>query len=333
MADYSPSQEIIRQFMAFIPARAISVAAKLGIPDQASAEGVTATTIAANLDVDPAALNRLLRMLASVGILHEEEADRFTLTALGRTLRSDTPESVRDYTIYIHDFIYEGFCNFDETVRTGKPTFDKSFGMPFFQHLQENPDRAAVFHEGIGNRGRNEANSIIEAYDFSTARQVVDIGGGNGGFLSAILMAHENVSGVLMDRTAAIEAAKSGHGGVLPRCEFVDGDIFEEVFSGGDAYTLKRLLFDFSDEDAVRILKNCRAAIRDDGRLLIIEVLQGPANQHDLSHSMDLMFLVMLGGRTRTEEQYAGLLEQARFRLVKRKPTQSDVTILAAVPV
>ena len=333
MADFSPSQEIIRQFTAFIPARAIYVAAKLGVPDHVGAEGATASELATTLNVAPEALNRLLRMLASVGVLHEEEDNRFTLTATGRALRSDTPESVRDYAVYFHDFIYEVFGQFDETVRTGEPAFDKILGMPFFQYLQENPDRAAVFHSGIGNRGRIEANSIVEAYDFSTSQQVVDVGGGNGGFLSAILVAHDNVSGVLIDRTAAIEAAKSGRGGSLPRCEFVDGDIFEQVFAGGDTYTMKRLLFDFSDEDAVRILNNCRAAIGDNGRLLVIEMLQEPSNQPDLSHAMDLMFLVMLGGRTRTGEQYAALLERAKFRLVKTIPTGSDVTVLEAIPV
>ena len=332
MSDNSSSREIIRQFLAFIPARAIFVAAKLGVPDHIGAEGATSKELAAKLSLAPEALNRLLRMLASTGVLHEEEDNRFSLTATGRALCSDTPESVRDYAIYFHDFIYEVFGQLEETVRTGEPAFDKSFGMPFFQFLQENPDRAAIFHAGIGNRGRIEANSILEAYDFSASRQVVDVGGGNGGFLSAILAVHDNVSGVLIDRTAAIESAQSGQGGPLSRCNFVDGDIFEAVYAGADTYTLKRLLFDFSDEDAVRILNNCRAAIDDEGRLLIIEMLQGPPNQPDLSHAMDLMFLVMLGGRTRTEEQYAALLEQAKFKLMNTIPTESDVTVLEAVP-
>jgi ubiquinone/menaquinone biosynthesis C-methylase UbiE len=205
--------------------------------------------------------------------------------------------------------------------------------MPFFDYLQKNPARAAVFHAGIGNRGRIEGRAIVEAYDFSTSRQIVDVGGGNGAFLSAILTTHDDVSGVLVDRTAAVEAAKAGRGGPLPRCKFVDGDIFEQISSGGDIYTLKRLLFDFSDEDALRILDNCRKAMRDGARLLIIEVLRAPSNERDLAHAMDLVFLVLLGGRTRTKEQYATLLEQARFRLVRTIPTQSDVTVLEAVPV
>jgi ubiquinone/menaquinone biosynthesis C-methylase UbiE len=239
---------------------------------------------------------------------------------------------VRDFAIYIHDLSYPAFGQFDGTIRTGKSTFEEIFGMPFYRHLQENPDRAAIFHAGIGNRGRIQATSIVEAYDFSTSRQVVDVGGGNGSFLSEILAAHANVSGVLIDRSVAIEAAKSGQGGSLPRCEFIDGDIFEDIFAGGDTYILKRILFDFSDEDAVCILNKCRSAIANDGRLLIIEMLQAPANQEDLSHALDLMFLVTMGGQTRTEEQYAELLAQSKFKFVKSIPTESDVTILEAAP-
>jgi predicted transcriptional regulator len=319
--------------MEIVPARAILVAAKLGVADHINAEGVTATQLAAKLNADADALHRLLRVLASIDILREAAAHRFMLTPLGEALRSDSLSSVRDYAVYVHDFIYEGFGRFDETVRTGKPAFDTSYGMTFFHYLQKNPARAAIFHAGIGNRGRIEAEAIVDAYDFSTSRRIVDVGGGNGAFLSAIVTTHHNVSGVLVDRTAAIDAAKAGRGGPLPRCEFVDGDIFEHVCSVGDTYTLKRLLFDFSDEDAVRILDNCRKAIPDHAHLLIIEVLTGPSNQRDLAHAMDLVFLVLLGGRTRTKEQYATLLEQARFRPVRTIPTNADVTVLEAVPV
>jgi len=225
LSDLSPPQQMIRRFIEFVPARAILVAAKLGIPDHINAEGVTGAQLAAKLNANTDALHRLLQLLASIEILHEAADHRFTLTPLGETLRSDTPSSVRDYAVYVHDFIYEGFGGLDEAVRTGKPAFEKIYGMPFFQYLEKTPDRAAVFHAGIGNRGRIAAQAIIDAYDFSTSRLVVDVGGGNGAFLSAILTTHNNVSGVLVDRTAAIGAAKSGRGGPLPRCEFVDHDI------------------------------------------------------------------------------------------------------------
>jgi len=324
---------MIRRFMEIVPARAILVAAKLGVADFIDVDGATTAQLAARLDVDTDALRRLLQILASIGVFRETEPDLFVLTPLGETLRSDGPSSVRDYAIYVHDFIYESFAALDVTVRTGKPAFDAIHGMAFFDYLQKHPDRAAIFHAGIGRRGRIEARAIIDAYDFSVARRVVDVGGGNGAFLSAILAAHPDVSGVLVDRAAAINAAKAGQGGELPRCEFVDSDIFKQIYAGGDTYTLKRLLFDFSDEDAIRILENCRKAASDGARLLIIEVLKAPSGQRDLAHAMDLVFLVLLGGRTRTQEHYAGLLERSGFRLRRTIPTQSDVTILEAAPV
>ncbi len=332
MAELALPQQMIRQFMEFIPARAILVAAKLGLADHIDNEGATSTQVASSLDVDPDAVHRLLRVLASIGVLHEEERDRFTLTSLGETLRSDSSSSVCGYAVFVHDFLYESFGGLAEAVRTGKPAFERTFGMPFFPYLQNNPDRAAIFHSGMGDRGRIEAKSVVDAYDFSTSGKIVDVGGGNGAFLSAILKVHANAAGVLMDRPAAVEAAKSGQGGPLPHCEFVVGDILDEVVAGGDIYTLKRLLFDFSDQDTTRILDNCRKAMRPGARLLIIEVLSGPSNQRDLSHAMDLLFLVMLGGRTRTAAQYAALLEQARFKFMKTIPTESDVSILEAIP-
>ena len=332
MSGSSLPQQMIRLFMEIVPAQAILVAAKLGIADEIGANGATSKELAASLAIDADALHRLLRLLAGVGVVEEREGDQFTLTALGETLRSDSPVSVRNYAVYAHEFLYPGFGDLEETVRTGKPAFDRSFGMPLFSYLQQNRERAAVFHAGIGNRGRIEARSIVDAYNFSTSKRVVDVGGGNGAFLSAIVTAHEGVSGVLQDRTAAIDAAKAGRGGPLPRCSFVDGDIFAEVFAGGDLYTLKRLLFDFADDDVVRILMNCRTAMPQTGRLLIIEVLQGPSNQRDLAHAMDLVFLVMLGGRTRTAEHYASLLHRAGFKLARTIPTESDVTILEATP-
>ena len=262
MAELALPQQMICQFMEIIPARAILVAAKLGLADHIDNEGTTSTQVASSLNADPDAVQRLLRVLASIGVLHEGERDSFTLTSMGETLRSDSSSSVRSYAVFVHDFIYEGFGGLAETVRTGQPAFDRIFGMPFFPYLQKNPDRAAVFHSGIGNRGRIEANSIVHAYDFSTSGKTVDVGGGNGAFLSAILKTHANLTGVLLDRSAAIEAAKSGQGGSLPRCEFVVADIFNEVVAGGDTYTLKRLLFDFSDQDAIRILDNCRKAMQ-----------------------------------------------------------------------
>ncbi len=158
----------------------------------------------------------------------------------------------------------------------------------------------------------------------------MDVGGGNGAFLSSLLGSHDQVSGVLFDQESAIRAAESGRGGSLSRCELVAGDFFNRVPSGGDTYILKRVLFDWTDEEAVKILENCRKAADGDARLLIIEPLIGSRNEQTPAHLYDITFLVLLTGRVRTVDEYSALLRRAGFRLEKTIPTDSDVSILVA---
>jgi ubiquinone/menaquinone biosynthesis C-methylase UbiE len=318
-------QSMIRLFMSYIPTRVIYVAAKLGLADHIGDDGASAQDLAQKLKVDPAALYRVMRVLAGLGVLRQDNNDRFYVTPFGETLRKDSPQSVRDYAIYSHEFVYDAFRGITDSVRTGKPVIDDLFGF-----LRANPDQETIFHAGMSNRGRIETSAVLDAYKFSDGQTVVDVGGGNGGFLSAILASCEQVSGVLVDQPSAIEAAKAERGGPLPRCMLVAGDFFEGVPSGGDSYVLKRVLFDWTDEKAVQILKNCRRAMKSDAHLLIIEPLIGPPNEQSPAHLFDMTFLVMLHGRLRTADEYSGLLGQAGFRLQRVVPTESDVSILEA---
>lgn len=329
--DLSPSQQMIRLVMVFIPARAAYAAAKLGIADQIDEAGSTAENLAARLGVGALALERVLRALSGVGVLRRDDAGRYTLTPVGATLRHDAPDSVRDYIIFVHEFLYDLFRGLDGSLRSGWPAVDEIFGAPLFTYLQSAPDKAALFHAGLGNRGRIEAPAILEAYDFASCRNVVDLGGGNGAFLSAILAKHPGVTGLLMERGPAIAAARGGQGGPLPPCNLVESDYFKTVPSGGDVYVLKRVLFDHTDDEVTHILKNCRSAMDRASRLLIIEGLVGAANEPSLAHIMDLAYLVATTGRMRTEEEYAALLRRAKLHLTRVVPTRSDVSALEAV--
>jgi hypothetical protein len=182
----------------------------------------------------------------------------------------------------------------------------------------------------MGNRGRIETAAILDAYNFEDYKKVVDVGGGNGAFLSAIMANQEQLAGTLYDQPSAIDAAKNGRGGPLPRCELVSGDFFETVPSGGDAYILKRVLFDWTDEETIQILKNCRDAMEKDARLLIIEPLIEAPNEEIPAHLYDMTFLVLLSGWVRTVDEYSGLLSQSGFQFEKLMPTESDVSILMA---
>jgi len=320
-------QSMIRLCMSYIPTRVIYVAAKLGIPDHIGDGGASSEELAPKLKIDLASLYRVLRVLAGLGVLHQDDNDRFFVTPFGETLRKDSPQSVHDYAIYNHEVVYDAFKDIVDCVRTGKPVFDD-----FFASLRADPGKEAVFHAGMSNRGRIETAAVLEAYKFSASKTVVDVGGGNGGFLSSTLARNNHLSGILFDQASAIEAATAGRGGPLPRCKLVAGNFFETVPSGGDTYVLKRVLFDWTDEEAVRILKNCRRVMNDNARLLIIEPLIGPPNEQSPAHLYDMTFLVMLHGRLRTADEYAGLLGQAGFRIEKILPTESEVSVLEAWP-
>ena len=323
----SHSQSMISLFMSYIPTRVIYVAAKLGLADHIREDGASAQDLAQTLNVHPDALYRVMRTLAGLGVLRQDDNDRFFVTPFGDTLRTDSPQSVRDYAIYSHEFIYERIRKIMDSVRTGKPVIED-----FFDNFRANPEQEAIRLAGSGNKSHIETVAIVEAYNFSKCGKLVDVGGGNGAFLSGILASSEHVSGVLFEQKPAIDAAKSGRGGSLPRCEFVTGDFFGTIPSGGDTYVLKRVLDDWSEEKVVQILKNCRKAMEKETRLLIIEPLMGPPNELTPGHFSDMNFLVTFsGGRIRTEKEHANLLCQAGLRLQKNVPTESEVSILEAV--
>lgn len=304
----------------------IYIAAKLGLADQIGDDGANARALAEKLNVHPDALYRVMRVLAGLGVLRQDDNDRFFVTPFGDTLRQDSPQSVRDYAIYSHEFIYQRFGKIMDSVRTGEPVIGD-----FFANLRANPEQEKIFLAGSGNKSRIETAAIISAYDFSQCGRVIDVGGGNGSFLSGVLTAREQLSAVLFDQSAAIEAAKAGLGGPLPRCEFVAGNFFEFVPSGGETYILKRVLDDWPDEKVLQILMNCRKAMSSDARLLIIEPLMGRPNEMTPGHLADMNFLVTFkGGRIRTEQEHSSLLRQAGFRLQNNLPTESEVSVLEA---
>jgi hypothetical protein len=326
--DFTKAQSMIELFNSYIPTRVIYVAAKLGLADHIGDDGALAQDLAAELNVHPDALYRLMRVLAGLGILRQHDHDRFFVTPFGDTLRKDSPQSVRDYAIYSHESTYERVGKMLDSIRTGEPAVEN-----YFAGLRAEPEEQAKFFAGSGNKSRVETGAIIAAYDFSRCGRIVDVGGGNGSFLSRVLNAWEQVYGVLFDQSAAIEAAKAGRGGPLPRCEFVSGNFFDAVPSGGDTYILKRILDDWSDEKVLQIIRNCHGAMHSDCRLLIIEPLMGPPNQLCPGHLADMNFLVTFrGGRIRTEKEHGDLLEKAGFALTRIVPTQSEVSVIEAVP-
>jgi hypothetical protein len=331
--DMASAQSMLQLSLGFISARAIYVAAKLGIADQIHDGSRTVRELARNTGVDDDALFRVMRLLAGVGVLRQSEAGTFSLTSLGETLRSDSAQSVRDYVILYRETVYQVFANIIYGLSTGESAILKTFGKDYFEMAGSDPEFAAVFHKGLASRAKNDTAALLEVYDFSSAKKVADIGGGAGALLSAILARYAQVSGILFDIKPAIDAAKAGRGGPLPRCELVVGDFFDRVPSDADLYVLKLVLHDWGDDDAARILKTIRTAIGADSRLLILEGLIGAPNDLNLTSFVDLnMLLGTRSGRERTEAEFATLLKSAGFKLKLTIPTNSALHILEAVP-
>ena len=321
---------LLRIGFGFAAAQSLSVAAELGIADLVAAGPQTVEALATATRTDAGALHRVMRLLASQGIFSEGEPGCFEQTPLSDALRAEAPGSPRDFIRMIGREPFVAWGRLLDAVRTGRPSFELVFGAPRFAWLGQNPEAAALFQAAMVALGDDVIEPVATAYPFGDLRLVVDVGGGHGRLLSAILALYPAVDGILFDLPGGIASAEAGLGGPLPRCKLVSGDFFEAVPEGADAYVLKKVLHDWSDEDAVRILTNCRRAMAAGGRVLVVETLIPPGNAPDPIKVMDINMLVVTGGRERTADEFADLFSRAGLRAGRVVPTGARVSILEA---
>jgi len=331
----APSGRMLQFILGLITPQAIHVAAKLGIAEIVATAPATAEELAAATKTSAPALNRLLRFLASVGIFSEDAAGKFRQTPLSDTLRGDHPQSTRGTAIaFGSDFLWRAFGSLSAAVTTGQPAFNHVFGMSFFEYLAVHPEDAAAFNAAMTSVSSAELAAIVAAYDFSSFERVVDVGGGQGALLSGILSANLRLQGVLYDLPSVVaDAAALRKGALAGRCEVVGGDFFHSVPQGADGYLMRVVIHDWNDEDALMILKNCHAAIRPDGKLLLIESVLKQVNRPDLGRFNDLIMLTVApGGRERTEAEFAELLRKAGFSLTRVIPATGLTSIIESRP-
>jgi SAM-dependent methyltransferase len=316
--------------------QAIAIAAKLGIADHLETGSKSCDALAATMHVHAPSLYRLLRALASVGIFVDEGNGRFALTPLADPLRTNSAPSLRDFAVMLgepeHWRAWEGAPH---SVRTGEAAFDRIFGQSHFQYFQDHPAAASIFDRAMTSRSSQENAAVVRAYDFSHARLVVEVGGGHGTLLAAILDQARDARGILLDVPHVVAAARrnTAQRGPMARAEFAGGDFFAGVPPGGDVYVAKKVIHDWSDEAALSLLRNCRRGIAPDGRLLVIEPVVPSGNGPSFNKLLDLLMLVWTsGGRERTRDEHDALLRAAGFRLERVTPTGSGVDILEAVP-
>jgi hypothetical protein len=324
--DTPPSLAMIRLITGFWVSRAIYIAAKLGVADLLKDESKKIGELAKATGSHGPSLYRVLRTLASVGIFAEDEQGRFAMTPLGATLQTDGPGSLRAWVnVQLGEEHYRAWGDPMHSVRTGESAFEHVFGMGVWQYRAQNTAHAKIFYEAMANLTGMYNAAVLSSYSFSKFDTIVDVGGGDGGLLIAILDANPSVKGVLFDLPHVAEKATNRitSAGLAGRCRVVAGDAFSSVPDGGDAYILSRVIHDWDDARSIALLKNCRRAMAATGRLLLVEGVVRSGNEPDISKCFDLNMMVLAGGRERTAAEYHALLEAAGFALAKIIPTRS----------
>ena len=333
--DETPDAALGRLTVGFQVSQAIHVAATLGVADLLADGPRTSDELSAATNTHAGSLYRLLRALASVGVFHEDEGRRFSSTPMGALLRSDVPGSLRGWAMHVgRPYFQEAWSHLEHSIRTGDNAFQHVHGTDVWAYRAEHPDESAIFDLAMESQTAASNRALRDAYDFGRFGSVVDVGGGNGALLAALLVEFPAMRGVLLDQphVVANAAAVLERAGVADRCEIVGGSFFDEVPAGGDAYTLKSIIHDFEDERAVAILRICRRAMAADARLLLIERIVGPPNEDPRAKFSDLNMLVAPAGRERALDEWDALVTRAGFRLATATPSTSGLAVIEAAP-
>lgn len=301
-----------------VTSEAIAAAAQLCVADELTSGPRHVDEIAKAVGADATSLYRLLRFLADVGVFEELEGRRFAANELGDVLRSDVPGSMRSWATAIavpwHRQMWGGLV---AAVQTGEPAFEQVLGAPPFEYFNRHPDAGAMFAGWMTTLSSLWVVPVAVGYDFGPLATVVDVGGGQGALLSAVLAAHPHLQGVLFDQPPVVADAGPvlAEAGVADRCTVVGGDFFAAVPPGGDAYVLSSIVHDWPDAEAVQILANCRAAMDDGGRVLLVEPVLPDTPEPSGAKLIDLEMLLVLDGPGRTVGELAELLRRADLRL------------------
>ena len=321
---------------AWVP-QAIYTAVSLGIFEHLHAGPRSGPEIATELGVPLATTRRLLRALVSLELCTAPEPDVVALTPRGRLLCTETPGSMRSQALFRGQArVWSAWGRLLDVVRTGKPVPELVAGKSLYEWLAEDPDGSTVFNQAMTEMSIIQAEMIADACDFSDAKTIVDVGGGYGGLVTAMLARYKGVRGVVFDRGECRKGSERllARSGLSDRCRFVDGDFFEAVPRGGDVYLLKNVIHNWDDDRSLTILRACHTAMSRNARLLLIE----PAVPARISASLadtvavgfDLQMLLLTTGCERTERQYRSLLEAAGFEETRLVPTSSALNLIEA---
>ena len=335
MTTTDPYSDIMRLLTGYRISQAIHVAATLGVADLLKEGPRTTDDLAAATNTESRTLYRLLRTLAAAGVFREETHRQFSLAPMGEYLRTDATRSVGPFAAFIgRPYVWEPWGHLLHSVRTGENAFHHVHGVSQWDYQSGHPEEAALFARGMTGYSTGIVEAVLRAYDFSSFACVVDVGGGEGTQLAAILARYPAMRGILLDQPDTVIRAQPvlAAAGVNERCDVVGGTFLEAVPGGGDAYLLKFILHDWGDADSLTIQQNCRQACKANAKLLVLERVVGPPNEGLATKFADLQMLVGPGGEERSEGEFAALFAAAGFRLEKIIAVTQGLCILEGLP-
>ena len=326
MSSKAPGQVIVDLAFGYILTGALTAAAKLRIADKLENGPKSIDELAKETGVHGQSLHRVLRMLASCDVFREDEQGRFHLTPAADLLRTSVPHTLHHAALMVaQDIFWKPVGELDKVVRTGENGMVPIFGAPFFDYLESNKEAGAIFHRGMSSLSDLENAPIAGAYDWTPFKTIVDVGGGHGGFLIEALKLAPNAKGINYDAAHVLKDARVNEQTGQWSC--VEGDFFKNV-PAGDAYVLKRILHDWTDDVCVTILSNIRKAMNPGGRVVVVDCVIPPGNEPHGGKVLDVLMMSALPGFERTEKEFAALFQRAglKFARVIQAPALLSIT-------
>ena len=314
--------------------RALCSVAELGVADHiSSGEPQPVAALATATGAHERSLHRVLRFMAAHGVFQETAPGTFDHTPLSQVLRSDAEGSYRAAARLFHQF-FPGWDGLDHALRTGEPGFNKVFGQPVFDYVMAHPDIGPILDAGMTSIHGYETGAMLDAYDLSTVRVLADIGGGNGSLLAGVLQRYPAMRGILFDLGHVVGRAAESlrQAGLSERAQVVEGNFFDGLPAGADAYVFRHILHDWTDDQSVAILGHCRRVMPPDGRLLLVECVVPSGNAPSIAKDFDMTMLTFPGGLERTEAEFRALLDRAGFELTSVTPTATMVSVVEGRP-
>jgi hypothetical protein len=330
------SIELMRLINGYQVSQALHVAATLGVADQMKDGPKAYDALAQACGAHPTSLYRLLRALAAVDIFHESGDKEFSLAPLGACLTSDALGSTRNYARWVGTAGQWGsWGNLLHSIKSGESALRFTYGADAWTYRVQHPEQQAVFDSAMSGNSRSEAQAVLESYDFSRFDRVVDVGGGQGLLLKAILLACPGTCGILFDQPQVIASADQElvSTELSQRCELVAGSFFEAVPENGDVYVMKVILHDWDDITSIDILRTCRRAMTPAATLAVIERVIGLPNEMPEGKFSDLNMMVQYGAMERTRQEFHALLTSGGFEITEVIPTRSPLSIIVARPI